>query len=267
MALVQLATPGVLDGLDLSALTRVLFGGEPMPMKHLATLVAALPTTRFHNVYGPTEVNGCTHHEVVASDLDRAALPIGVPYDNVDLRIVDAAGDEVDPGETGELLVRSATMMKGYWNRPDLNERAFVLDHRFAGQPDRFHATGDHVHLDEDGLLHFHGRRDRQLKVRGNRVELDEVEALLLTHPGVRECAVFALRSAAGPATDIGAAAIVTDDTTGTVLRRHLADQLPGYAVPRAVEVRATFPRTTSGKIDRRALAAEREDDREDAHV
>ena len=257
MALVQLAQPGVLDGVDLSSLTRVLFGGEPMPMKHLATLTGLIPSARFYNVYGPTEVNGCTHHEVTEKDLELDSLPIGRPYPNVDFRIVTDDGHEAAPNEVGELHIRSATMMRGYWKRPDLNDRAFSFDRSMAGRPDVFHPTGDYAHVDSDGVLHFHGRRDRQIKARGNRVELDEVEALLLTHDSVTECAVFGIRSSDGPVSEIGAAAIVRGEATASDLRRFLTSRLPSYAVPTRIELRTEFPRTTSGKIHRRELATE----------
>ena len=257
MALVQLAQPGVLDDVDLSSLTRILFGGEPMPMKHLAAVSRLIPSARFYNVYGPTEVNGCTHHEVHKDDLERDSLPIGRPYPNVDFRVVDDGGLDTAPGDVGELYIRSATMMKGYWNRPDLNERAFRFDRRFAGRPDVFHPTGDYAHVDSEGVLHFHGRRDRQIKARGNRVELDEVEALLLTHESVSECAVFGIPSNDGPVSEIGASAIVIGEATKSDLRRYLAARLPSYAVPTRIEIRTEFPRTTSGKIHRRELASQ----------
>lgn len=258
MALVQLCQPGVLDGVDLSALTRILFGGEPMPMKHLKTITRLIPSATFYNVYGPTEVNGCTHHRVEDPDLSGDALPIGTPYPNVDYRVVGDDGRDAVQGEIGELLIRSATMMKGYWNRPDLNRHAFVEEDRFSGRPDVYHATGDYVHIDEAGVLVFHGRRDRQIKARGNRVELDEIEALLLTHQDVIECAVFGIGTEEGPVTEIGAAAIVEDEgVTESDLRRFLVASLPTYAVPSRIAIKADFPRTSSGKIHRRELASQ----------
>lgn len=257
LALVQLAGDGVVDGRDFSALRRILFGGEPMPVKHLRALMEKLPGTRFFNVYGPTEVNGCTHHEVASPPTDDLeGLPIGRPYDNVEMRIVDGDDQPVEPGTVGELLIRSPTMMRGYWARPDLNENAFYFEERFAGLPETFHRTGDLVHIDEDSLIHFHGRKDRQVKTRGYRVELDEVEAVLVSHPGVAEAAVYGVDSG-DLGTLIHGAAISREsvDIDAAEITRYLADGLPSYAVPTHIDIRTEFPRTTSGKIDRRALA------------
>ena len=259
MALIQLSAPGVLDGRDLSSLTRVLFGGEPMPIKHLRRLMELLPGARFFNVYGPTEVNGVTHFEVTGlPDEDRESLPIGVPYPNVEPRIVDSEGQHVEEGAIGELAIKSPTMMRGYWGRPDLNERAFVYEDRFGGIPDVFHMTGDLVRLGTDGQLHFHGRKDRQVKARGYRVELDEVEAVLVGHPDVLEAAVFGVSGDDGGVA-IHAAAIPRE--VGAVndadLKMFLASALPPYALPESLSLRDGFPRTTSGKIDRRRLASE----------
>lgn len=257
MALVQLAAPGVIDGRDLSSLSRILFGGEPMPPKHLRRLMERLAHTRFFNVYGPTEVNGVTHHEVTdPPEEDGEPLPIGHPYPNVDARVVDEDGRPVEPGEVGELLIRSPTMMRGYWGRPDLNEGAFVYENRFEGIPDVFHKTGDLVSEGQDGLLRFHGRRDRQVKARGYRVELDDIEAVLVSHPDVIEGAVFPVADEDGAVT-IHAAAILDEDSRSDVaeIRRFLAASLPSYALPETITITTDFPRTTSGKIDRRRLA------------
>lgn len=258
LALVRLAQPGILDGKDYSRLRLVLFGGEPMPLKHLRTVMRALPDTRFVNVYGPTETNGCTHYVVPeAPGDDTPPLPIGRPYPNVEVRVVDDAGNDVPIGESGQLLVRTPTLMKGYWGRPDLNDLAFVERDRHGGRPDLFHATGDVVSPSRDGDLRFLGRNDRQIKARGNRVELDEVEAVLLSHPSVQEAAVYAVRDM-DEALQIEAAVIpvIGADVESAALRRHAGEALPPYAVPTTIEIRDDFPRTSTGKIDRRAMVA-----------
>lgn len=264
MALVQLGSSGALQGRDLSSLSRVLFGGEPMPLKHLRALMEQLPHTRFFNVYGPTEVNGVTHYEVPEPPaVDEESLPIGAPYPNVHARVVNEEDTELDPGQIGELAIRSPTMMRGYWGRPDLNRDAFIVEDRFSGMPEVFHKTGDLVRLRPDGQFEFHGRKDRQVKTRGYRVELDEVEAVLLRHPDVVEGAVFGVRDAEGAIT-IHAAAIArptASEDLSTSLKDFLSSELPLYAVPASLTVRDDFPRTTSGKIDRRKLAYERSRD------
>jgi amino acid adenylation domain-containing protein len=257
LALVQLSTPGVLDRRDFSSLKRILFGGEPMPLKHLHSLMRKLPETRFFNVYGPTEVNGVTHFAVPGPPpVDGDALPIGLPYENVEALVVDEEDRPVPQGKVGELAIRSATLMRGYWGRPDLNERAFYFRERFDGLPEVFHRTGDLVHQDRDDVLHFHGRKDRQIKSRGYRVELDEVEAVLITHTDVVDAAVYGVPTQDGT-TEIQAAVTLTRASAATPssLRTYLAETLPGYAVPTTLTVLEDFPRTTTGKIDRRTIA------------
>jgi acyl-coenzyme A synthetase/AMP-(fatty) acid ligase len=232
----------------------VLFGGEPFPPKHLRALMEALPHARFVNVYGPTEVNGVTHYPIGSID-DESPVPIGRPYGNVEMMIVDDDDAPVAPGEPGLLLVRTPTMMRGYWGRPDLNARAFYTRPTFGLYEDVFHRTGDLVQLRPDGNLDFLGRKDRQIKTKGYRVELDEVEAALLQHAAVEAAAAFPVLNGDG-SRRIEAA--VTLREPGTVdaaeLARHAAARLPVYALPEKIAVMTTFPRTSTDKIDRLQL-------------
>lgn len=256
LVLVHLLLHGALDRRDLSSLRWVLFGGEPCPPKHLRALMERLPEARFSNVYGPTEVNGVTGYEVPRGSVrDDEPIPIGRPYGNVQIRIVDEAGTAVADGDSGELWVRTPSMMRGYWARPDLDARAFVDEAAPGGGTVRFHRTGDLVRRRPDGLLEFLGRRDRQIKTRGYRVELDEVEAALGTHEAVAAAAVFGVPDADG-STRIHGAVTLRDGTSVAVddLRRHAAATLPSYALPERLSILETMPRTSSGKIDRLAL-------------
>lgn len=257
-ALIQLLLRGVLEDRNLESLRWVLFGGEAFPPKYLRALMAHWPQARFSNVYGPAEVNQCTFYHVppLTAD-DDSPLPIGDIWPNAEGLVLDDDDQPVPPGEVGELLVRTPTMMAGYWNRPDLNAQAFYFRGRPGGGQARFYRTGDLVQLRPDGLYNFLGRKDRQVKIRGYRVELDEVEAALMAHPLVEEAAVFPVQ--AEDTQEIQAAII---PKTGTTLKTsdllaHLSQQVPRYAVPGHLLVRHDFPRTSSGKIDRRALQSE----------
>lgn len=256
LALVHLLLHGAIDRRDLSSVRWVLFGGEPFPTKHLRALMRALPGARFSNVYGPTEVNGVTYWPVPElPEGDDDPIPIGVPFGNAEMLIVDDEDEPVPPGAAGELLVRTPTMMMGYWGRPDLNERAFYHRPTFEIYEDVFHRTGDLVRRREDGALDFLGRKDRQIKTRGYRVELDEVEAALASHAGVESAAVFSIPD--GEASQrIMAAVVLRPDARASAeeVRAHAATSLPPYAVPAEVGVLDAMPRTTTGKIDRLAL-------------
>lgn len=252
LALAHLLLYGALEKRDLTRLRWVLFGGEPFPPKHLRELMMHLPGARFANIYGPTEVNGVTHWPLrPIPEGSEAAIPIGSAYENVDLRIVDGSGEPVMQGETGEMWVHSPTMMQGYWGRPDLDEAAFAVCTDAQGER-RYHRTGDLAYEDEEGILHFLGRKDRQIKTRGYRVELDEVESVLTLHADVETAAVFGVPDGHG-STAIEAAVVLKPGTgaTGADLMSHAAGTLPPYALPERLDIVEALPRTSTDKISR----------------
>ncbi|MBT8146463.1 MAG: long-chain fatty acid--CoA ligase, partial [Gammaproteobacteria bacterium] len=122
--LIQLVLRDVLQDKDLSNLRWILFGGEPFPPKHLQKLMALIPHATFSNVYGPTEVNQCTYFNIQGGETIQDSLPIGRVWENTEGLVVDENDETVPSGKTGELLIRSPTMMLGYWRRPELNKRA-----------------------------------------------------------------------------------------------------------------------------------------------
>lgn len=262
-ALIQLLLRGVLAERDLTALRWVLFGGEPFPPKHLKALMTLWPQARFSNVYGPAEVNQCTFfHVPPPAEISDEPLPIGRIWPNAEGLVVDENDGQVTEGEVGELLVRTPTMMQGYWRRPDLNTRAFFYREQPGGPRATFYRTGDLVKLRPDGYYDFLGRKDRQVKTRGFRVELDEVEAALLSHPQVEEAAAFPVPdSDGGQLIQAAVIAKAGEPLPVAALLKHLAVHLPRYAIPTRIELRDDFPRTSSGKIDRRALQAQAKED------
>jgi len=257
-ALIQLLERGALDSRDLGALRWVLFAGEVFPTKHLRTLMGKWPDKQFSNLYGPTETNVCTFYHVqpLSEDSDEP-IPIGVPCANEEALIVDADNEPVAPGEVGELLIRGGTVMRGYWGRPDLNEKGFYRRPVFGNYEDIFYRTGDLVQELPDGNLKYLGRKDRQVKTRGYRVELDEVEVALLSHQDVQEAAVYTVPDGNG-SNLIEAAVIPKEGTelTQSILSKHVGGKLPPYAVPVKIIVTENFPRTSTGKINRRELQA-----------
>ena len=257
-ALVQLVQAGVLERHRFPRLRQVLFGGEPMPPKHLRVLMDGLTHVDFYNVYGPTETNGCTHHPVKRSELDHdAPLSIGDVYADVEALIVGRDDEPVADGETGELLIHAPTNMQGYWGRPDLHARVFSERAGPAGRTDIFVRTGDLVRRNAQGNLDFLGRKDRLVKTKGYRVELDDVEAALVAHHSVAEAAAFTVPDPTGSVLIRAAVIPVTEKTYDpSAMVRHLRQRLPAYALPAAIDVLADFPRTSTGKIDRLSLQA-----------
>ena len=253
--LVLMLTRGGLGTLDLSALRVLLFAGEVFPVKYLRELMRLAPQARFINLYGPTETNVCTWYEVPEAPADERPVPIGKACSNDEVFVLDEQFQRVPAGGVGELWVRGATVMQGYWGAPE--RTALVLQPvEFApGLTDLAYRTGDLVRERSDGQLEFLGRRDHQVKTRGYRVELGEIEVALHAHPAVDEGVVMALpdeeithRLRAVIVLKPGAA---VDEAA---LKQHLSLTLPRYMVPETIEFRSTLPRTSSGKVDRRAL-------------
>ncbi|MEM6469274.1 MAG: amino acid adenylation domain-containing protein [Planctomycetota bacterium] len=261
-ALRQLLHRGVLDKRDWSRLRWILYGGEPMSPREVDALRRHARNAWIGNVYGPAEVNQCTYYNVPPGSHGDAAIlagdtiPIGKTWDETQSLLVDENDVVINGSGEGELLIHSSTMMRSYWDASPNDRETFYVE-QASGR--RFYRTGDLVYRRDDGDLEFIGRMDRQVKMRGYRIELDEIERALETHPEVVEAAVFMPRDLEDPAEQqIYAAVIVHEDASlhlGEVLRQHVAERLPSYAVPEMIRIQTTFPRTTTGKIDRRSLA------------
>lgn len=219
------------------ALRVCVFAGEPFPVPQVRRLRGAWPDVRLFNWYGPTETNVCTSHEVRDADLVSGhALPIGAACSGDTLHFGAS-----EPGRPGrELLVSGPTVMLGYWGRPP---------------QDGPYATGDLVEPDGEGLLRYMGRRDQMVKIRGNRVELGEIEAALALHPKVREVAV--LVDGSGLEARLHAAVVPEPGSEPDLLelKRWSSERLPTYMLVDGMSLVAELPRTDNGKTNRRRLA------------
>jgi len=256
--LITMAEQGAMDMRDLTSLRWIMFGGEPYPPRQLRQIMAALPDTQFTNVYGPAEAPSCTCYDIPrplpAGD---DPLPIGLLSLNSEGIVIDQNEEDCQPGESGELCIKSSTLTRGYWNKPELNERAFLLRKGFGPFPDVYFRTGDRVVSGVDGYLYFLGRMDRMVKTRGHRVELDEVEAALGSHSNVIEAAAFVVPDEHS-SHSIVAVVKVKEQIAGATadLLSHVKSKLPPYAVPRDLNVLDELPHTSSGKVDRRRLSS-----------
>lgn len=250
LALIQMLDRGILDQRNLTSLRWVLFGGEPFPVKHLRSLMALWPHARFSNVYGPAEVNQCTFYNLPGPPEVDEPVPLGKVWNQTEMLILNELDQPVAQGETGELLIKTITMMKGYWKQPELTRKSL-----FFNENGKYYRTGDLVKLETTGHLSFLGRKDRQIKTRGYRVELDEVESALLKHAAVHEAAVFPVDNqnegrSIESAVILNAGIFVNEEE----LKNHMAEHLPWYAIPRKIIISQSFPRTSSGKINRLLL-------------
>lgn len=247
------ADPALLAG---SSLRVTLSASEPLPSVLVQRWLALTGgSTRFVNMYGQTETAGIVATVTLTPSLlaDAAVAPLGAALSRTEIHVLDEAGTPVLDGMPGEIWIGGDAIGPGYHNRPELTEERFVT-HPTIGR--RLYRTGDLGLRRPDGQLVFTGRRDTQLKVRGHRVEVEEVEATLLRHPSVAAAAVQA-REHQGETTLVAFVTPATDATpTGRELREHLLRSVPEYMIPAAFQVVAALPRTPNGKLDRGALAS-----------
>ena len=251
---------GAMDKRNLSSLRWILYGGEPFPPKMLRRLMLALDTVRFTNVYGPAEAPSCTCYDVtLPEEGSNEPIPIGTVSRNSSDLIVDDHDRDCADGEAGELCIRSSTLTRGYWNRPDLNAEAYLYRAGWGPFPLVYFRTGDRVLRHTDGNLHFLGRVDRMVKIRGQRVELDEVESVLAGHSSVVEAAAFTIPDGSGSQTILAAVTIKDEqEVDQQALLDFARTQLSTYAVPLEIDIKTTLPHNSSGKIDRKILREQR---------
>jgi amino acid adenylation domain-containing protein len=238
-----------------TGLRQLLSGGDVLAVEHVRTAVEALRGGRFVNGYGPTETTtfACCH-QITAPTEPGESVPIGRPIANTDVYVLDGRRNPVPIGVVGELYIGGPGVARGYLNRPELTAERFV-EHPFNRRPGaRLYRTGDRVRYRQNGTIEFLGRFDDQVKVRGFRVEPGEVEAALIAHPSILEAAVVARRQPDGNQGLLAYFVASAPAPTTTALRGFLAERLPGYMLPAALVALEEFPRTPSGKLDRRAL-------------
>jgi len=227
----------------------IMYGGEPFPPTKLNELLARLPHVKISNVYGPAEVNQCTYKTITEPVNENQSIPLGKVWAETDVKVVDDFDREVPKGKTGELLVTSSTMMKGYWNNPYLNELAFYKS-TSKGKEIKYYRTGDLVRWNDEHELIFIGRKDRQAKIRGYRIELGEIENCLYLKDGIRESAAFILDHEGEKILCAAYTTTHTENYSVEALKKHLLQYLPKYSIPDQFFVIEELPRAKSGKID-----------------
>ncbi|HEX8503864.1 MAG TPA: amino acid adenylation domain-containing protein, partial [Hymenobacter sp.] len=242
-----------------ASLAEVMTAGEQLKITpQLAAFFTALPACTLYNQYGPTECHVVTQLVLRGAPADWERLPtIGQPIANTGVHVLTPDLRPVPAGEIGELCISGVCLADGYLNQPELTAEKFIMWAPPAGPALRLYRTGDLARLRPNGDLEFLGRQDEQVKVRGHRIELGEVEALLATLPGVGQVAV-AVREIAEGHSDLVAYVVPTGATPpeAAALREAAAQVLPAYMLPAAFVTLAEFPKTSSGKINRQALPA-----------
>ena len=245
-ALVQISSLGALEGHTPKYLTTVCFGSELFPRKQYDLWRAALPNARFFNLYGPTEATGMSCYWAADRELlENEPIPIGRPFDNTDIILLDENNRNASEGE---ICIRGTCLTMGYYNDPEKTAAVFVQNPLNTAFGELIYRTGDIGKYNDRGELVFLCRKDSQIKHMGHRIELGEIESGALKHDAVgMACCVY----------DNCAKRIVlyyVGDADEKALMLHLGALLPRYMLPAEITKLSAMPLTPNGKIDRKGL-------------
>lgn len=242
------------------SLRLVIFSGEVLPTKYLRIIKNCTPKADFYNTYGQTEANSSTFYlvEDIPED-DTWKMPIGRPFQNFEVFSLNDDNEVITrPGEEGELYVKSSTVAIGYWRDEEKTSQVFIPDPSNRYCRSEVYKTGDLVTLDNEGNYVLVGRKDRVVKTRGYRIELDEIEYVLNNHPLVNQAAVINITDELIGNIVIAYVAPIKEQKIETSdLIDYCSKILPRYMVPDPLIIYDSLPTTPNGKIDRNALKNE----------
>ena len=254
-ALCFLTTMNALAYKTPTTLRAILFSGEVMPIKHLHKLQKYLPDVQYVNLYGPTEITcNCTYHILDRAYSEDEKLPIGIPFPNERVFLLDEENHLIEPGsagKTGELCVAGTTLALGYYRNAAATAKAFVANPLQTDYPETIYRTGDLASYGEDGLLYFAGRKDFQIKHMGHRIELEEIEHALAVIPEIEGAACFYDREK----NKVVACYIGIDDKKYLITA--MKKKVPDYMVPNVFCKVDMLPLNKNGKTDKKLLEAQ----------
>ena len=248
-ALTMISSFRTFDTVKPEHLRTIAFASEVFPMKQFKRWKEALPNCRFINLYGPTETTGiCCYYEVGREFEDHETLPIGGPFPNTQILLLDENDKVPEVGQQGEICVRGTRLTLGYYCNPEKTAEAFVQNPLNKLYPELIYRTGDLGKLNECGELEFAGRKDYQIKHMGHRIELGEIEVIVNMHPQVRSaCCIF---------DDVKKKIVLyyTGELELAELTEYVKSKLPRYMIPNVTRQLENLPLTPNGKIDRNLL-------------
>ena len=230
-------------------LKKVVFSGSVMPGKYLRAWQDALPDVTYINQYGPTEATAsCTYHIVGELADDTTVLPIGRPYKNYSVTVITQEGKKASVGQTGEICVSGPCLALGYYGNAEKTAQSFVQNPLNSNYRELIYKTGDIGSFDENGVLHFHGRADRQIKHMGHRIELEEIESTAKAIEGVSDCcSLYQKEKELLYLFYVGEAA-------PKAITLYFRANLPAFMTPRKLIQLDELPTLPNGKIDMTTL-------------
>ena len=248
-ALTMISSFRTFDTVKPEFLRTIAFASEVFPIKQFKRWREALPNARFINLYGPTETTGiCCYYEVDREFEDHETLPIGGPFQNTQILLLDENNKVPPVGQQGEICVRGTRLTLGYYRNPGKTAEAFVQNPLNDLYPELIYRTGDLGKLNERGELESAGRKDYQIKHMGHRIELGEIEVIVNMHPQVRSaCCIF---------DDVKKKIVLyyTGELELAELTEYVKSKLPRYMIPNVTRQLDNLPLTPNGKIDRNLL-------------
>lgn len=253
--MVYLSIAGLVKPDRISTVRKIFFNGEGFPPKFLAEWMKDYPNKEFINMYGPTETTvQCTFYRVLSPPTDFSKLvPIGKATGGMEIFAVKDDGSVVGPSEEGELYVGGLGVGNGYWNNPEKTAEVFI-EWPTKG---RVYRTGDLIRLREDGNYEFIGRKDNQVKVMGNRIELGDVDSAMMSLPYIKEAAALAVSDLSTGGNRLIVIVSLQDKKRPEEIKKDLEKLLPYYMIPQEIKIRDALPRTSTGKVDRVKLKNE----------
>lgn len=250
--MVNIANMGLLDKIALPELKLVWFAGEVFPTKQFLVWYDKLPNTTFANLYGPIEITlDCTYYVVTERPTETEPLPIGIPYRNTDILLLNEDNRRCAVGEEGELCVRGTPLAMGYYNNPEKTAAAFTQNPLNTAYPELIYRTGDMAYMREDGNIMFKGRKDSLIKHMGYRIELGEIEHVIENELKLVKycCAVYQYEKK-----EIVLYYDNAEELSEKEFRTALSKVFPAYMIPTVYIHLEELPRNTNGKIDRLML-------------
>lgn len=252
--MISIANGGVLEEKPLPDLKLILFAGEVMPNTQLNIWRKYLPDCMYVNMYGPTESTDIVTYYIVDREYENhETLPIGIPCANMKAVILNDKNEQCAVGEQGELCIGGSGIAMGYWNSPEISQKAFIQNPLNKNYYERLYRTGDLVYENEEGNIIFIGRADSQIKLRGNRIELGDLESAASAIEGVDSCCALFDREKE----EIVLFIETTQEIAARKFKLELKKYVPAYMVPGRIITMEKFPHTPSGKIDRVGLKKE----------
>jgi len=240
---------GAFDVIKPEYVKKVCFSGSVMPCKYLKIWQQNLPDVRYVNQYGPTEATAsCTYYIVKEQVEDDTVLPIGVPYENYQILLLNEDHTQTAPGQVGEICVAGPILALGYYGNPEKTAESFLQNPLNPNYRELIYKTGDLGRFREDGILEFHGRKDRQIKHMGHRIELGEIEATACQIPGIIECCALYQKEKEL------LYLFYSGEVTAKEIAVHFRKVLPAFMVPRKTVNLDAVPHLPNGKVDMQTL-------------